>query len=326
MKKLVIILIIVILIPILWFGYNNLPIEVTKGKQIKFGNELIVKIQDYKNKNFQLPSTDDWQTLERMGFKTEMLGTDPSYQKISEDEYELIYLKGFDSPYLLYNSKSKKWKVDFPKFPKKADSTFSIERTFVGYSTEKLNVYNCTIRINKDKTVNFIYNRDKNGIYGEHIGTIKKLNDTLFHISATMTIGQFYMESFDDDTIYIAIDSLIGKELDEISIKYSNKTQQHFAGYDKQGKPIDLIKIPINKKLFNSQKRTNIVTIIINRKSILSDKNLTFEIPFGSAASFTKGQKEDFYVVIRGEQLYTTNNPPLQTGHFKLNLKRNVQL
>ncbi len=118
-KTFLIILIIVLLIPILWFGYNKLPIEITRRKDIKFGSELIVKIQDYKNRNSQLPSTDDWQTLEQFGFKMEMLGTDPSYQKISNDEYELIYLEGFDGPYLLYNSQSKKWRVDFPKFPTK---------------------------------------------------------------------------------------------------------------------------------------------------------------------------------------------------------------
>jgi len=87
-KIFIVILIIVLLIPILWIGYNKLPIEITRRKDIKFGNELIVKIQNYQIKSSQLPSTDDWKTLEQIGFKTEMLGTDPSYQKISNDEYE----------------------------------------------------------------------------------------------------------------------------------------------------------------------------------------------------------------------------------------------
>lgn len=118
-KIFIVILIIVLFIPILWIGYNKLPIEITRRKEIKFGNELIVKIQNFQIKNSQLPSTDDWKALEQIGFKTEMLGTDPSYQKISNDEYELIYVEGFDAPYLLYNSKSKRWVVDFPKFPPK---------------------------------------------------------------------------------------------------------------------------------------------------------------------------------------------------------------
>jgi hypothetical protein len=96
-----------------------LPIEITRRNDIKFGNELIIKIQDYKNKNSHLPLNYDDKTLEQLGFKIEMLGTEPSYLKISENEYQLIFYEGFDGPYLLYNSKSKKWKIDFPKFPKK---------------------------------------------------------------------------------------------------------------------------------------------------------------------------------------------------------------
>lgn len=113
------IFLIVLLIPILWIGYNKLPIEITRRKDIKFGNELIIKIQDYKNRYSQLPSSDDWKTLKLLGFKTEMLGTDPTYQKISNDEFELIYFEGFDGPYLIYNSILKKWMVDFPKIPSK---------------------------------------------------------------------------------------------------------------------------------------------------------------------------------------------------------------
>src|SRR5690606_10146984 len=136
-----------------------------------------------------------------------------------------------------------------------------------------------------------------------------------------MTIGQFYMKSYHLDTLYISIDSTIARELDKISIEFSNKTQKHFAGYDKKGEPISLLKIPIDKSIFNNRKGTNTVKLIINRKNILSDNFLTFEIPFGSAASFTKGDKEDFYVVINNEQLNTIKSAPLQTGNFKLKRK-----
>lgn len=193
-----------------------------------------------------------------------------------------------------------------------------LNRTYTGTSTK---LYNCTFRINKDRTINFIYDRDNNGIYGEHLGTIKKINDTLFHVKANMTIGQFYMKSYHLDTLYISIDSTIARELDKISIEFSNKTQKHFAGYDKKGEPISLLKIPIDKRIFNNRKGTNTIKLIINRKNILSDNFLTFEIPFGSAASFTKGDKEDFYVVINNEQLNTIKSAPLQTGNFKLKRK-----
>ncbi len=200
---------------------------------------------------------------------------------------------------------------------------FSFGQTFVGTSTDRMKAYNCTIHINKDSTVYFIYNTDKNGVYADYVGRIKKIDDTLFHISATMRIGQFYMKSFRKDTIYIQLDSTIARTLDKIQVEYSDKqTRKQLKGYDRLGHSIELLKIPIDKNLFNEKKGTDFIEISVNRKHLLIDKFLSFRIPFGSAASFTKGQKEDFFVIIKNGQLYTTTNPPLQTGHFKLRIKK----
>jgi hypothetical protein len=170
--------------------------------------------------------------------------------------------------------------------------------------------------------INFIYNRDFNGIYGDHNGTIKKINDTLYRVSATMTIGQFYMKSFDNDTIYIQLESNIARQLDKIQIEYSDgKTRKLLQGYDRMGQPINLLKIPINKKLFNQKNGMDYITITINRKNFLTDNFLSFKIPFGSAASFTSGQKITFDLIIKNNNLWTVGQPPLQTGHFKLGKK-----
>ena len=131
----------------------------------------------------------------------------------------------------------------------------SFGQTFIGKQSEKLKRYNCTFRINKDSSINFIYDREFNGVYGEHYGTIKQVNDTLYRISATMTIGQFYMKSFDNDTIYIQLDSIIARQLDKIEIEYSDrKTRKQFQGYDRMGNPIGLLKVPVDKKLFNAER------------------------------------------------------------------------
>ena len=201
-------------------------------------------------------------------------------------------------------------------------ATVSFGQTFIGKQSEKLKRYNCTFLINKDSTINFIYDRDFNGVYGEHTGTIKKINDTLYRISATMSIGQFYMKSFDNDTIYIQLDSNIARQLDKIQIEYTDgKTRKQLQGYDRTGQPIDLLKIPVDKKLFNEKKGMDYITITINRKNFLTDNFLSFKIPFGSAASFTSGQKFTFDVVIKNNKLWTVGQPPLQTGNFKLDKK-----
>ncbi|WP_139856815.1 hypothetical protein [Aequorivita sinensis] len=118
MTKRILILIPIILV-VIGLIYFNLPFEITRKSDINLGNILAGKIEQFKKKNNELPNTDDWKVLEELGFKTEMLGTDPTYQKINDNEFELIFLEGFDGPYLLYNSKSDNWSMDFPKPPQK---------------------------------------------------------------------------------------------------------------------------------------------------------------------------------------------------------------
>jgi|JI10StandDraft_1071094.scaffolds.fasta_scaffold149724_1 hypothetical protein len=201
----------------------------------------------------------------------------------------------------------------------------SFGQTFIGKQSNKFKIYNCSIRINKDSSVNFIYDRDLNGVYGDHYGSINKINDTLFRVSATMTIGQFYMKSFNNDTIYIQLDSNIARQLDKIQIEYTDgKTRKQLQGYDRMGNPVRLLKVPVDKKLFNEKKGMDFITITINRKNFLTDNFLSFKIPFGSAASFTSGQKITFDVIIKTNKLWTVGQPPLQTGHFKLDKKSGI--
>ena len=94
--------------------YWNLPFEITRKSDIKLGNELIKNINYYESENGKLPKNNDWKTLEKLGFKNEDLGTKPSYGNNKNGVYELVFLEGFDGPYLMWNSKEKKWKIDSP--------------------------------------------------------------------------------------------------------------------------------------------------------------------------------------------------------------------
>lgn len=198
----------------------------------------------------------------------------------------------------------------------------SFGQTYINKKLDKSNKYNYSFRINKDSTINFIYEKNYEGEYGDHTGKIKKINDTLFRVSAIMIVSQFSIKSFNNDTIYIQLESNIARQLDAIEIKYSdNKTREQLQGYDRMGKPIEILKIPVKKKLFNNKKGKNFITITINRKNFLSDNFLSFKIPFGSSASFSSGQKNEFDVVIKNNKLWTVGKPPLQIGHFKVDKK-----
>ncbi|RZJ49233.1 MAG: hypothetical protein EOO19_05920, partial [Chryseobacterium sp.] len=100
MKKALIIFISVIVVIILSFTiYWNLPIEITRKSDIKFGNELIRKIENYKKTNQKLPENNDWQTLEKLGFKKDE-AANPIYTSDEHGNFELVYFEGFDGPYL----------------------------------------------------------------------------------------------------------------------------------------------------------------------------------------------------------------------------------
>jgi hypothetical protein len=125
-----ILIIIPIILVVIGLIYFNLPFEMTRKSDINFGNGLASKIEKFKKENHRLPKTDDWKVLGELGFKMEMLGTDPTYQKINENEFELIFLEGFDGPYLLYSSKSNNWTMDFPTQPQKAKQQNQLEENY----------------------------------------------------------------------------------------------------------------------------------------------------------------------------------------------------
>ncbi len=90
----------------------NLLVTIKRRVDVKFGNELISKIKQYKKQVGQLPNTNDWKALKQLGFKDKGDFFVPNYQKLNDTAFELAYLEGFDGPYLLWNSYSKQWKKE----------------------------------------------------------------------------------------------------------------------------------------------------------------------------------------------------------------------
>lgn len=107
-------LILIISITIYW----NLPIEITRKSDIEAGNTIIKNIEIYQKVNGKLPENNDWETLKRLGFNLEDSVSYLSYATDNHGNFELAYLEGFDGPYLLWNSKERKWTIDQPKIYK----------------------------------------------------------------------------------------------------------------------------------------------------------------------------------------------------------------
>ena len=107
------VIIALIILSIIWL---KLPISINRHSDIKLGNKIIEQIETYRKVN-GLPDSNDWETLKNFGFIDHIDFLEPEYQKLNDNHYQLIYIIGFDGPYLMWTSKEKKWKVDQPLFP-----------------------------------------------------------------------------------------------------------------------------------------------------------------------------------------------------------------
>lgn len=122
MKKIALgILTLFILIVGAYFIWWNLPLSINRSSDIKLGEQIIENIESYQKQN-GLPDNNDWETLRKFGFRDKIDFLQPEYRKLNENEFELIYVEGFDGPYLMWTSTERKWKEGFPTFDKPTDN------------------------------------------------------------------------------------------------------------------------------------------------------------------------------------------------------------
>ena len=113
MKKTLKIALVLVLVAILAvFTWFHLPFTIMRRSDIKKGNAIVVKLDHSFKSSHQLPEAGDWKALQDLGFSMGDIGTQPDYKKLSDSTYELIFLEGFDGPYLTYRSVSRKWSVE----------------------------------------------------------------------------------------------------------------------------------------------------------------------------------------------------------------------
>lgn len=114
-KALLGILVVVVIAFVLW---QNLPISIRYQAEIKRGEQLASSIGSYRYQHQTVPETDDWDTLKQVGFlASEEARAYPQYVKLDATNFELLFLQGFDEPYLMWNSLEKKWKVGYSTVP-----------------------------------------------------------------------------------------------------------------------------------------------------------------------------------------------------------------
>ena len=198
-------------------------------------------------------------------------------------------------------------------------SFWSTGQVFEGWSVDGNQNYHCLFQIKPDSTIVYSYDRWENAIYGEYVGKIRHLKEDRYLINAQLEIGQYIMKSFDKDTIYVKLSPKIATTLDIIQIEYSNgKDRKQFQGSDPKGKPVSIVKMPVDKSLFNTSVGKDYIKITVNRRNRITRDWVSFKIPFGSAASITSGEKLELEVEIKSGVIRTVGEKPVQTGHVEL--------
>lgn len=103
---------------LLWW---NLPLTINRKTDIKLGEQIIKKIETYKSEN-GLPDNNDWETLRKFGFRDKIDFLQPEYRKLDNSNFELIFIEGFDGPYLMWTSTERIWKEGYPTFDKPTEN------------------------------------------------------------------------------------------------------------------------------------------------------------------------------------------------------------
>ncbi len=151
----------IIVLVILYLIWIKLPFTINRHSDISLGSKIISQIESYRKTN-GLPESNDWNTLKKFGFIDHLNFLEPEYQKLNENDYQLIFIEGFDGPYLMWTSLDKKWKIDQPLFPdswmeNKSENREVIESKkiwFVEFDTISSNFYMKEITSLESQTLN----------------------------------------------------------------------------------------------------------------------------------------------------------------------------
>lgn len=106
MKRFLFVCIFLISLIVTW---KLLPFRVRYYKEISIGDDFANNIKKYYSKNNELPKKDSAELLMILNPKTGYDVLWPQYLPYDSANFYLIYMEGFDGPYLRYDSKEGTW-------------------------------------------------------------------------------------------------------------------------------------------------------------------------------------------------------------------------
>jgi len=111
-KGIVVFLFLLIVVPLIFYlGLKLLPNSVRYHEEIKYGNQYVERLLQYKQTQGNLPESTDYEILQELNPEPSKELFYPQYDKIDELNFSLTYIIGFDGPYFTYNTLDKEWKL-----------------------------------------------------------------------------------------------------------------------------------------------------------------------------------------------------------------------
>lgn len=96
---------------LLWW---SLPFSIKRATDVVRGRALSQRIKQYQQQHAALPASDDWVALKQIGFtEEEMERANPQYIRLDSADYQVVFVSGFDGPYLMWNSRQGHWQEGF---------------------------------------------------------------------------------------------------------------------------------------------------------------------------------------------------------------------
>lgn len=112
-KTIFVVLLILLLIPfVLFLSYKLLPNSIQYHSEIKYGNQYVERLLQYKQTHGNFPESTDYEILLELNPEPSKELFYPQYHKIDEQNFSLTYIIGFDGPYFTYNTLDKEWKLE----------------------------------------------------------------------------------------------------------------------------------------------------------------------------------------------------------------------
>ncbi len=159
--------------------------------------------------------------------------------------------------------------------------------------------HNWTLKIGVDNSVIMTRNIDNSG-YEEYFGTIQRVSDSIFNITAKLTYGQSICRSLGDSILYVSLDTVMQKKI--LNVFLINKNGRLISvSIDKRNR----FNIPLDKHFYSSDKDNNFFQIFAGHKNPISGKIVTTYLYYGigSCLEFFTGNESKFNVIVNKDKI-----------------------